>query len=222
MMRIVPRLFCFKRVFCDNSLILQINILKFNTMKVSGLFMGMALLLLMPSCSDESDPIKSYSNYEVGTSVSSPIVFSNLGESKEVTVTASKEICWDGKPSGTTEPVVLRITAEGEQFFVETTQNGGSYELRITAKENQQEDEQFGKITIMTEGEATVQSQVIELRQDGATVEYGAYKIAFAETEYSFDCKGGQLQIPFTCERMKSTNGGKAIAVPFSLNGIRY
>lgn len=191
-------------------------------MKVSSLFVGMALLLLMPSCSDESDPIKSYSNYEVVTSVSSPIVFSNLGERKEITVSASKEVCWDGKPSGTTEPVVLCITAEGEQFSVETTQNGGSYQLRITAKENQEEAEQFGKITITTEGEATVQSQVIELRQDAATVEYGAYKIAFAQDSLLIPWQGGEGAVAFNCQREKSINGKSQGFKEGTLKGIRY
>lgn len=178
--------------------------------------------LLFTSCSSDEDPVKSYSNYRITVDAASPVSFSALGETKTITVSATKEICWNGKPSGEKEAVEVTASAEGDQFTMKSSQNDATLQLQITAKENETEEMLKGKVIVTLQDDGLTEVQTVELNQDVATVEYGSYKIAFAEGNVSLPYTGGKGSISFTCQRGKLINGKLKGEVPYSLNGVKY
>lgn len=178
--------------------------------------------LLFSSCSSDDDPVKSYSNYQITVDATSPLSFAALGETHTITVSATKEICWDGKPSGEKEAVKVTASVEGEPFTIETSQTDATLQLKITAKENEKLEVMKGKVVLTIQEDATTETQTIELSQDAATVAYGAYQIAFAEESVSLDYTGGKGTVAFICQREMTVNGKSKGNVPYSLNGVMY
>lgn len=178
--------------------------------------------LFLTSCSSDDDPVKSYSNYQITVNTASPVSFNALGETKTITVSATKEICWDGKPSGEKETVKVTASIEGDQFILESSQNDATLQLQITAKENETEEILKGKVIITLQDDGSIETQTVELNQDAATVEFGSYKIVFAEDNVSLPYMGGKGSISFTCQRGRLINGKLKGEVPYSLNGVKY
>lgn len=186
------------------------------------LFLGaICSCLLFTSCS-EDDPVKSYSNYRITVDAVSPVSFTALGEIKTIAVSASKEIYWDGKPSGEKEPAKVTASVEGEQFIVELIETEAGLQLKITAKENKTKQMQKGKVILAIEDDSVTEIQTLELNQDAATMEYGAYKITFEHEQASLDYNGGVGRVAFTCQREMIVNGNPKGKVPYSLNGVKY
>lgn len=75
----------------------------FNSMSRTLILGTVCSCMFLTSCSSDDDPVKSYSNYQITVDTASPVSFNALGETKAITVSATKEICWDGKPSGEKE-----------------------------------------------------------------------------------------------------------------------
>ena len=166
--------------------------------------------------------MKSYSNYRITVDAVSPVSFTALGEIKTIAVSASKEIYWDGKPSGKKEPAKVTASVEGEQFIVESLQTEAGLQLKITARENKTEQMQRGKVILAIEDDSVTEIQTLELNQDAATMEYGAYKITFEHEQASLDYNGGAGRVAFTCQREKMINGKSKGFENHSLDGISY
>ncbi len=178
--------------------------------------------LFFTSCTSDDDPVKSYSNYQITIDTASPVSFTAFGETKTITVSATKEICWNGKPSGRTEAVKVTASIEGDQFILESSQNDATLQLQITAKENEIEEILKGKVIVTLQDDASTETQTVELTQDAATVEYGAYKIAFEAEQVSLPHTGGRGKVNFTCQREKMINGKSKGFENCSLDGMRY
>ena len=178
--------------------------------------------LLFTSCSSDEDPIKSYSNYRITVDAASPVSFTALGETRTITVSASKEICWDGKPSGETEPAKVTASVKGEHFMSEASQTEAGLLLKVTARENETEKMQKGNIVLTVQDDTATETRTVELNQDAATIEYGSYKIAFAEEKVSLPYMGGKGNVSFTCQREKMINGKSEGFESCSLDGISY
>lgn len=178
--------------------------------------------LLFTFCSSDEDPVKSYSNYRITVDTASPVSFTAFGETRTITVSASKEICWDGKPSGETEPAKVTASVEGEHFMAESSHTDAGLLLKITARENKTEEMQKGKVVLTVQDDTATKTQTVELNQDAATIEYGSYKIAFAEEKVSLDYNGGNGTVILTCQREKMINGKSKGFESCSLDGISY
>lgn len=89
---------------------------------------------------------------------------------------------------------------EGEQFIVESLQTEAGLQLKITARENKTEQMQRGKVILAIEDDSVTEIQTLELNQDAATMEYGAYKITFEHEQASLDYNGGAGRVAFTCQ----------------------
>ena len=81
--------------------------------------------------------------------------------------------------------------------------------------------------TIVTENKLCISiffsfNHCLAYSQDAATVEYGAYKIAFEAEQVSLPHTGGRGKVNFTCQREKMINGKSKGFENCSLNGIRY
>lgn len=176
--------------------------------------------MLLTSCSDD-DPVKSYSNYQIAVDTASPVSFTALGETKTIVVSASKETYWDGKPSGETEPAKVTASVEGEHFMSESLQTEAGLQLKITARENETEEKK-GKVILTVQDDTATETRTVELAQDAATIEYGSYKIAFAEEKVSLPYTGGKGNVSFTCQREKIINGKSKGFESCSLDGISY
>ena len=133
--------------------------------------------LLFTSCSSDEDPIKSYSNYRITVDAASPVSFTALGETRTITVSASKEICWNGKPSGETEPAKVTASVEGEHFMSESSQTDEDLQLKITARENETEKMQKEKVVLTVQEDIAAETRTVKLNQDAATIEYDSYKM---------------------------------------------
>lgn len=198
------------------------ELVSFNSMSRT-LFLGaICSCLLLTSCSSDEDPVKSYSNYQIAVDTVSPVSFVALGETKTITVSATKEICWNGKPSGEKEPINVTVTVEGNQFSVESSQTDAALQLKITAKENETEKVEKGKVILTVQDGTAIKTQTVEFNQDSATIEYGSYKIVFAEEKASLGYNGGNGMVIFACQREKIVNGKPKGKVPYSLNGVKY
>lgn len=178
--------------------------------------------LCLTSCSSDDDPVKSYSNYRITVDAASPVSFAAQGESKTITVSATREICWNGQPSGETEIVQVTAKMEGEQFVVEPLQANDPSQLQITAKENETEEILKGKLVLTVQDESGIETQALELVQEAAIIQYGVYRIAFENERASLDYHGGHGMVAFTCQREKMINGKSKGLVNHSLNGISY
>ena len=178
--------------------------------------------MFLTSCSSDEDPVKSYSNYRITVDAASPVSFTALGETRTITVSASKEICWDGKPSGETEPAKVTASVEGEHFISESSQTEAGLLLKITARENETEEMQKGKVVLTVQDDTATETRTVELNQNAATIEYGSYKIAFAEEKVSLPYMGGKGNVSFTCQREKMINGKSEGFESCSLDGISY
>lgn len=119
--------------------------------------------LLFTSCSSDEDPVKSYSNYRIIVDAASPVSFTALGETRTITVSASKEICLDGKPSGETEPAKVTASVEGEHFMSESSHTDAGLLLKITARENKTEEMQKGKVVLTIQDDTTTETQAVEI-----------------------------------------------------------
>lgn len=203
---------------------------KLNTMELTPfasmpgtiVFGAICSCLFLTSCSSDEDPVKSYSNYRITVDAASPVSFTALGETRTITVSASKEICWDGKPSGETEPAKVTASVEGEHFISESSQTEVGLLLKVTTGENETEEMQKGKIVLTVQDDTATETRTVELNQNAATIEYGSYKIAFAEEKTSLPYMGGKGNVSFTCQREKMINGKSKGFENCSLNGIRY
>lgn len=194
----------------------------FNSMSRTLILGTVCSCMFLTSCSSDDDPVKSYSNYQITVDTASPVSFNALGETKTITVSATKEICWDGKPSGEKEAVKVTASIEGDQFTIESSQNDATLQLQITAKENETEEILKGKVIVTLQDDASTETQTVELTQDAATVEYGAYKIAFEAEQVSLPYTGGKGNVNFTCQHEKMINGKSKGFENCSLDGIRY
>lgn len=138
--------------------------------------------------------------------------FVNTGETKKITVTSTKQVIINGKPSGNPTNIGTHIEVAGVGFSYSAISDG----FNIKAEENPGNTQRTGKITItMDEGG---KSATINLTQAAAVVTY-EYTLDVDPDSLSFIAAGETKIFSVSSKKQKKVNGkisGPASAVNYT------
>lgn len=138
--------------------------------------------------------------------------FVNTGETKKITVTSTKQVIINGKPSGNPTNIGTHIEVAGVGFSYSAISDG----FNIKAEENPGNTQRTGKITItMDEGGKTAE---ITLTQAAAVVTY-EYTLDVDPDSLSFIAAGETKIFSVSSKKQKKVNGkisGPASAVNYT------
>lgn len=138
--------------------------------------------------------------------------FVNTGETKKITVTSTKQVIINGKPSGNPTNIGTRIEVAGVGFSYSAISDG----FNIKAEENPGNTQRTGKITItMDEGG---KSATVNLTQAAAVVTY-EYTLDVDPDSLSFIAAGETKIFNVSSKKQKKVNGkisGPASAVNYT------
>lgn len=138
--------------------------------------------------------------------------FVNTGETKKITVTSTKQVIINGKPSGNPTNIGTHIEVAGVGFSYSAISDG----FNIKAEENPGNTQRTGKITItMDEGG---KSATVNLTQAAAVVTY-EYTLDVDPDSLSFIAAGETKIFNVSSKKQKKVNGkisGPASAVNYT------
>lgn len=138
--------------------------------------------------------------------------FVNTGETKKITVTSTKQVIINGKPSGNPTNIGTHIEVAGVGFSYSAISDG----FNIKAEENPGNTQRTGKITItMDEGG---KSATVNLTQAAAVVTY-EYTLDVDPDSLSFIAAGETKIFSVSSKKQKKVNGkisGPASAVNYT------
>lgn len=138
--------------------------------------------------------------------------FVNTGETKKITVTSTKQVIINGKPSGNPTNIGTHIEVAGVGFSYSAISDG----FNIKAEENPGNTQRIGKITItMDEGG---KSATVNLTQAAAVVTY-EYTLDVDPDSLSFIAAGETKIFSVSSKKQKKVNGkisGPASAVNYT------
>lgn len=138
--------------------------------------------------------------------------FVNTGETKKITVTSTKQVIINGKPSGNPTNIGTHIEVAGVGFSYSAISDG----FNIKAEENPGNTQRTGKITItMDEGD---KSATVNLTQAAAVVTY-EYTLDVDPDSLSFIAAGETKIFSVSSKKQKKVNGkisGPASAVNYT------
>ena len=138
--------------------------------------------------------------------------FVNTGETKKITVTSTKQVIINGKPSGNPTNIGTHIEVAGVGFSYSAISDG----FNIKAEENPGNTQRTGKITItMDEGG---KSATVNLTQTAAVVTY-EYTLDVDPDSLSFIAAGETKIFSVSSKKQKKVNGkisGPASAVNYT------
>lgn len=138
--------------------------------------------------------------------------FVNTGETKKITVTSTKQVIINGKPSGNPTNIGTHIEVAGVGFSYSAISDG----FNIKAEENPGNTQRTGKITItMDEGG---KSATVNLTQEASTVTY-EYTLDVNPNSLSFIAAGETKIFSVSSKKQKKVNGkisGPASAVNYT------
>lgn len=138
--------------------------------------------------------------------------FVNTGETKKITVTSTKQVIINGKPSGNPTNIGTHIEVAGVGFSYSAISDG----FNIKAEENLGNTQRTGKITItMDEGG---KSATVNLTQAAAVVTY-EYTLDVDPDSLSFIAAGETKIFSVSSKKQKKVNGkisGPASAVNYT------
>lgn len=138
--------------------------------------------------------------------------FVNTGETKKITVTSTKQVIINGKPSGNPTNIGTHIEVAGVGFSYSAISDG----FNIKAEENPGNTQRTGKITItMDEGG---KSATVNLTQAAAVVTY-EYTLDVDPNSLSFIAAGETKIFSVSSKKQKKVNGkisGPASAVNYT------
>ena len=138
--------------------------------------------------------------------------FVNTGETKKITVTSTKQVIINGKPSGNPTNIGTHIEVAGVGFSYSAISDG----FNIKAEENPGNTQRTGKITItMDEGG---KSATVNLTQAAAVVTY-EYTLDVDPDSLSFIAAGETKNFSVSSKKQKKVNGkisGPASAVNYT------
>lgn len=138
--------------------------------------------------------------------------FVNTGETKKITVTSTKQVIINGKPSGNPTNIGTHIEVAGVGFSYSAISDG----FNIKAEENPGNTQRTGKITItMDEGG---KSATVNLTQAAAVVTY-EYTLDVDPNSLSFIAAGETKIFSVLSKKQKKVNGkisGPASAVNYT------
>lgn len=138
--------------------------------------------------------------------------FVNTGETKKITVTSTKQVIINGKPSGNPTNIGTHIEVAGVGFSYSAISDG----FNIKAEENLGNTQRTGKITItMDEGG---KSATVNLTQAAAVVTY-EYTLDVNPNSLSFIAAGETKIFSVSSKKQKKVNGkisGPASAVNYT------
>lgn len=138
--------------------------------------------------------------------------FVNTGETKKITVTSTKQVIINGKPSGNPTNIGTHIEVAGVGFSYSAISDG----FNIKAEENPGNTQRTGKITItMDEGG---KSAIVNLTQAAAVVTY-EYTLDVDPDSLSFIAAGEMKIFSVSSKKQKKVNGkisGPASAVNYT------
>ena len=126
--------------------------------------------------------------------------FANTGETKKITVTSTKQVIINGKPSGNPTNIGTHIEVAGAGFSYSAISDG----FNIKAEENPGNTQRTGKITItMDEGG---KSATVNLTQAASVITY-EYSLLPTPTNISFAAAGESKSFNVVSVKQKKLNG---------------
>ena len=126
--------------------------------------------------------------------------FVNTGETKKITVTSTKQVIINGKPSGNPTNIGTHIEVAGVGFSYSAISDG----FNIKAEENPGNTQRTGKITItMDEGG---KSATVNLTQAASVITY-EYSLLPTPTNISFAAAGESKSFNVVSVKQKKLNG---------------
>ena len=126
--------------------------------------------------------------------------FVNTGETKKITVTSTKQVIINGKPSGNPTNIGTHIEVAGVGFSYSAISDG----FNIKAEENPSNTQRTGKITItMDEGG---KSATVNLTQAASVITY-EYSLLPTPTNISFAAAGESKSFNVVSVKQKKLNG---------------
>lgn len=185
-------------------------------MKKTTLY-SIMMIILNIACSKDEPDITTFGNYNLAISLPD-IVFSSLGDEKELTVTATKEKFTNGTATGEIVPVGNgELVFSGlSHFKYEMKQEvGNAVMYKIVATESTSAIQETLRISIKDSKETYKE---IPLSQHQPAT-YGDYRIEIAVPDCKIPYTGEKKEIAIFCKREKTLDGKKEY-VAYPMTGI--
>ncbi len=194
--------------------------IKYNIMKLCKLI----LLLTLFSCNKEETEIKS--SFEVNVIGDIKTHFSNLPESRNITIRTSQLFIKNGEKveNKLVDAEKISVRIEGGDFFniSETNCIGNDFNLSLNCTENKTDDIRSSMLVIEIDTGDKKTEKKFKLNQGKAEIKVTYFITCEEKSPFILPDNGGSFEIPFKCFKISTINNSETRTTPSNLKELRY